>query len=118
MPPQVAWRARPLAALAPGFRRLARLVAGSHAQCELCGRLLGRRRANDTRAEDAHARAWGRPAGAGGRGALNVTAMATASENLGALLGQMQSALAEMAEKAERNAAAQAERDGGPVEAE
>ena len=47
---QVAWHAKPLSALAPGFRRLARLVSSSHAQCQLCARLVDRR-FNDTRAE-------------------------------------------------------------------
>ena len=47
---QVAWHAKPLSALAPGFRRLARLVSSSHAQCTLCAKLVDRR-LNDTRAE-------------------------------------------------------------------
>jgi hypothetical protein len=42
--------------------------------------------------------------GPGNRAPLNVTAMATAAENLASLMGQMQASLAELADKAGRHA--------------
>jgi len=98
------------ASQSPAWRRarnpaLLYTLTPARAQCDLCGRLLARRPPeNDTRAEAVHRRAWGVVGGPGNPAPLNVTAMATAAENLASLMGQMQASLAELADKAARHA--------------
>jgi len=97
------------ASQSPAWRRarnpaLLYTLTPARAQCDLCGRLLARRPPeNDTRAEAVHRRAWGVVGGPGNPAPLNVTAMATAAENLASLMGQMQASLAELADKAARH---------------
>ena len=57
--PQVAWRARPLARLAPGFQRQAFLARHRDPQCALCALLMDRRE-GDRSAEAEHRAAWPR----------------------------------------------------------